>query len=95
MENLSECRVQYRGTVQGVGFRYAAQEIVSRWPKLKGYVRNQADGSVELLLQGRKVEIQPALRAILSRWGSYIRTSEERWGEPSRRWNGFAIEKST
>lgn len=41
------------GVVQGVGYRYfAAGEARSRG--LKGWVRNRADGSVEVLVEGRE-----------------------------------------
>lgn len=41
------------GVVQGVGYRYfAASEARSRG--LTGWVRNRADGSVEVLVEGRE-----------------------------------------
>ncbi|MFC2176990.1 acylphosphatase [Actinomycetota bacterium] len=39
------------GTVQGVGFRYRTQRK-ARQLGLTGWVRNQTDGSVEVLAQG-------------------------------------------
>jgi acylphosphatase len=44
-------RLVIRGRVQGVGFRYAfADEAISR--KLRGWVRNRRDGSVEAIVAG-------------------------------------------
>jgi acylphosphatase len=37
--------------VQGVGFRYAAREAAGECP-VTGWVRNLADGSVEIVAQG-------------------------------------------
>lgn len=52
--------VQYEikviGRVQGVGFRYYAQKHAQLF-QLKGWVRNSADGSVVLMVQGEKVVI--------------------------------------
>jgi acylphosphatase len=39
-----------RGIVQGVGYRYFVQRTAERMG-LKGYVRNQYDGSVEVVVQ--------------------------------------------
>ncbi len=45
-----------RGRVQGVGFRYAfADEARSR--KLRGWVRNRRDGSVEAIVAGPAADI--------------------------------------
>ncbi|HPF51424.1 MAG TPA: acylphosphatase [Draconibacterium sp.] len=52
--------VQYEikviGRVQGVGFRYYVQKQAQIF-QLKGWVRNSADGSVVVMVQGEKVVI--------------------------------------
>lgn len=42
-------RIIVTGRVQGVGYRYFAQRTASRMG-LKGYVRNESDGSVEVVV---------------------------------------------
>ena len=47
--------VYYAGDVQGVGFRATAAWIARRHPAVRGWVRNLADGRVELLADGPDV----------------------------------------
>jgi len=44
-------RVIIRGSVQGVGYRYAAADAAERL-HVTGWVRNRRDGTVEALIQG-------------------------------------------
>ena len=46
-------RVEFRGRVQGVGFRYTVRMACDRL-LVGGWVRNRLDGSVEALLQGER-----------------------------------------
>jgi len=55
--------ITFLGHVQGVGFRYAAQRIASRYG-LTGFVRNLPDGTVEMLAQGRADTIDHCLAEI-------------------------------
>lgn len=54
-------RVIYEGRVQGVGFRYSAKELARGFDVL-GTVRNQPDGSVELIIAGETAEVGEFLR---------------------------------
>lgn len=54
-----------RGRVQGVGFRWFAMREATRL-RLKGYVRNLPDGSVEVCAQGTPAALD-ALAAALAK----------------------------
>lgn len=47
---------QIRGHVQGVGYRFFIQQLAIKY-NVKGWAKNLEDGSVELLLQGRREDV--------------------------------------
>jgi len=57
VERLS---LRVRGRVQGVFFRAETQATATRL-KLSGWVRNRDDGSVELLAEGPRVQLEALL----------------------------------
>jgi acylphosphatase len=65
-------RVYYSGSVQGVGFRYAAQELASKFA-VTGYVRNLPDGRVELAAEGERDQVDGLLNAVARRMAGYIK----------------------
>ncbi|MFO0838073.1 MAG: acylphosphatase [Phycisphaerae bacterium] len=64
-------RVIYCGRVQGVYFRATAREL-SRGYRVVGFVRNLADGTVELQAEGARDQIDGFLRAIRDRYEGFI-----------------------
>jgi acylphosphatase len=49
-----------KGRVQGVGFRYHTRSTAQAY-EIKGWVRNKADGSVEIEAQGEEENMQQFL----------------------------------
>ena len=49
--------VYFTGQVQGVGFRYTARRVASRYP-ITGFVRNLPDGRVELMAEGTAADVE-------------------------------------
>jgi len=62
-------RIIIHGRVQGVGFRYHAR-LKGRELKLRGYVRNLPDGSVEVVVRGPQIRIDAFL--VFCRRGSPV-----------------------
>lgn len=56
-------RIVFTGRVQGVGFRYTTNSIARRYP-IGGFVRNQPDGTVEVIVQGETAAINAFLADI-------------------------------
>jgi acylphosphatase len=87
--SVEELHAAIRGDVQGVGFRYF---IVQRGLALglRGYARNESDGSVEVLAQGTR----PALERLLALLrqgppGADVRKVETAWRAPTEHLSGF------
>ena len=67
-----QCRqVFYQGHVQGVGFRYTTLRIARSF-QVTGFVRNLADGRVELKCEGRCQELEAFLAEVGSTMESVI-----------------------
>jgi acylphosphatase len=64
-------RVLYSGLVQGVGFRYTAQSLAASFA-VAGYVRNLANGNVELVAQGTAAQVEAFLQAVARKMAAYI-----------------------
>lgn len=89
-----ECRqVIFHGRVQGVGFRYTTHRIARRF-SISGYVRNRADGTVELLACGASPEIQRFLDAVKSEFSGNIDSADDQLKAASvTEFDGFVIRR--
>src|SRR2546427_5327769 len=69
------CMVYYSGKVQGVGFRATTAEIARDSP-VTGWVKNLADGRVQLLVEGPQDAVDKFLNAVRTRWKDNIDKEE-------------------
>ena len=60
---MSRFRLQVTGEVQGVGFRWFTREAARRLG-LAGWVRNNADGSVEIVVEGSDGPLERFVAAV-------------------------------
>ena len=58
-----EVYIKIKGRVQGIGYRYWAINKAKEIGGLSGWVRNEADGSVEILMEGEEDNIDSMLLA--------------------------------
>lgn len=80
------------GRVQGVGFRYSTIAQARRF-KVTGYVKNLSDGSVEVVAEGEKQDID-ALSAWLKTGppGAYVTNTDFRYTPYTGVYRGFTVD---
>jgi len=80
-----------KGTVQGVYYRYNALKKAEEY-HLTGWVRNRANGNVEMVCEGTEEDINNIVR-----WskqgpeGAYVREVETTWEQFTGEFNVFEI----
>ncbi len=80
-----------RGDVQGVGFRYFAQDAAQALG-LTGWVRNRRDGTVETLVEGRRSALDPFLQALgKGPRSARVDGMEQDWSEGTGEFDGFHV----
>jgi acylphosphatase len=67
--------VYYYGTVQGVGFRYTARRLAQE-QGIAGFVRNLADGRVELAAEGEPAAVGAYLDSLDAAMGRTIERAD-------------------
>ena len=84
-------RLRIEGSVQGVFFRASAQDQARRLG-LKGWVRNCPDGSVEIVAEGDRKNIDELIA-----WcrhgpaGAQVQDVQVQWQEPKGEFSAFRI----
>ena len=89
--DIQELHAYVHGWVQGIGYRYFVVNNALALG-LRGYTRNQSDGSVEVLAQGTRSALERLL-TMLQQGPSAAEVSEERiqWGQPTEHLSGFHV----
>jgi acylphosphatase len=91
-EDRQTRRVRFRGRVQGVGFRYTAAGLAQA-AGVRGYVRNCADGSVELVAQGAGGDIDRLLAQLGQHFAGYIDEQTVEDGGWNETFAGFEVRR--
>ena len=84
-------QVLFSGRVQGIGFRYTVKQT-SLGFEVTGWVKNLADGRVELLVEGERGELE-AFQAAIPEAGlrRFIRETQAEWSNGTGEFRGFEI----
>ena len=86
-----QMHILYEGRVQGVGFRYTTKALACGF-EITGTVRNLMNGTVELVAEGQREELEAFREGIQeSELGHFIRQEHITWEEPKNCFRGFEI----
>jgi len=83
--------VYFSGHVQGVGFRFTTLHIARSYPSVAGFVKNLADGRVELVAEGPSDDIDLFLGEVIKTMGPYIRGCETSRTDATGKFTGFLV----
>lgn len=83
-------RIVFSGRVQGVGFRQHTRGLAGRFP-LVGYVRNQADGTVELVARGPLSAINGLIQQLQADFPGHITAIDRSPFPGTAEFEGFEV----
>lgn len=89
-------RIIFEGRVQKIGFRYATRQIALGFDVI-GWIKNLADGSVELVIEGETLEVQEFIEEITeeSTLSHHIKNIIQEDISPLKDVTGFTITKNS
>ena len=87
---LQQVHVYYSGRVQGVGFRYTAEDLASSLG-ITGWVRNLGDGRVEIVAEAEEMVLREFLGKIKESLASYVRGQDISWLPATGEFKDFQI----
>ena len=87
---MVRAHVFFSGTVQGVGFRYTTQRF-ARDLKASGWVKNLADGRVEMMAEGSRERLDNLIYKLDKFYGDKIERKEVDWLDTLGNFNDFEI----
>lgn len=80
----------FSGHVQGVGFRYSTAQLAKGY-EVTGFVKNLADGRVELEIEGEAAECRKMLASVVDELDAYVRKTESSEGIRPQSFTNFRI----
>lgn len=83
-------RIVFSGTVQGVGFRWAAERAANSIG-LTGWVKNCPDGTVEVVCEGKEKDIHTFMAKIKKDMEHYIHSTDIKWENAKGQLDSFGI----
>lgn len=90
-EVIERIEIRVTGRVQGVGFRYFTSQQARRLG-VDGWVRNERDGSVRVVAEGRRDVLEDFLALMQDGpGGARVQDLQPEWTEASGEFRGFIV----
>ena len=80
----------FSGRVQGVGFRYTVQNLALQYD-VRGFVRNLADGRVELVMEGPENDMVGLVEDINQKLNGYIKKVDKSTSPATGEFKQFSV----
>ena len=87
---MVQAHILYSGTVQGVGFRFTVQRYALSLD-LTGWVKNLPNGSVEILVNGSKENIEKLFEMVEENFEGHIRNKDVQFTSSDAEFEDFQI----
>lgn len=85
-----EAHILYKGRVQGIGFRFTVERVALNF-SVVGWVKNLADGNVEVVAQTDEETMKNFLNTVRGYFMRYIEDEQISTKEPTENFNDFQI----
>ena len=85
-----QLHVYFTGRVQGVGFRFTAQDIAAELG-VTGWVNNLRDGRVEIVAEAKVEALKDLLERLNKFFSRYIQDTDIEWLPPTCEFNDFRV----
>ncbi|MCK9604008.1 MAG: acylphosphatase [Candidatus Omnitrophica bacterium] len=86
-----QIHVYYKGRVQGIGFRFTAEDIAKNLG-VSGWVKNLSDGRVEIVAEAEEGILKSFLEQVSSHFSRYISDADIDWQKATGEFRDFRIE---
>ena len=87
---MSRQRVIFTGRVQGVGFRHSTK-VIAQGFQVTGFVCNQDDGTVEMVADGERLEVEQFIFTVQEQMSGLITNTRISVLDKDEHFTGFTI----
>ncbi len=89
--SMTRYDITFSGRVQGVFFRATARRVAEGFPEVRGWVRNESDGTVRCVAEGDEAMLDAFVAAVQEAKRGYIADTRVDLREATGEFTGFEI----